>query len=81
MEHQEYRGYQITPVVKYQPDDDCWLLEPKIYHPDLTDTIFHNSGELEALKPEATMADDENEATRLCFAYARQIVDYLLDQR
>ncbi|WP_299204347.1 hypothetical protein [uncultured Amphritea sp.] len=69
-----YGDYLITALVRYM-GDNRWILEPKIYHKDPKDTIFHNVGDLEAVPENQVIAASEDEAIRQCFELGKLVVD------
>lgn len=78
MQHIEYRGFRITPRVLPTETPGVWLLEPKIYHQDPKDTIFHNAGDLSGQTECRVEALDEASAMQSCAALARQLIDRFL---
>ncbi|MEH6578759.1 MAG: hypothetical protein V7731_16985 [Amphritea sp.] len=69
-----YGDYKITALVK-PLGRRRWLLEPKIYHKDPKDTIFHNAGELESGPENQVVASSEEEAIRQCFELGKLVID------
>jgi len=69
-----YGDYRITALVR-PVGRNRWLLEPKIYHKDLKDTIFHNAGELETVPENQVVAQTEEEAIKQCFELGKLVID------
>lgn len=78
MEHIEYRGFRITPRVQPAESPGQWLLDPKIYHTDPKDTVFHNAGDLAGRAECRVEALDEASAMQSCVTFARQLIDEYL---
>lgn len=78
MQHIEYRGFRITPRVLPAETPGTWVLEPKIYHQDPKDTIFHNAGALSGQTDCRVQALDEASAMQSCVTFARQLIDNYL---
>lgn len=69
-----YGDYRITALVR-PVGKNRWSLEPKIYHKDLKDTIFHNAGDLESVPENQVVASCETEAIKQCFELGKLVID------
>ncbi|WP_019622544.1 hypothetical protein [Amphritea japonica] len=69
-----YGNYRITAMVK-NIGHNRWMLEPKIYHKDLKDTIFHNAGDLEQVPENQVIANSEEEAINQCYELGKLVID------
>jgi len=74
MNQLDYGDYRITALVRHM-GHNRWMLERKIYHKDLRDTIFHNAGELEEAPENQVIAASEDEAIRQCFELGKLVID------